>query len=367
VGLLIMLAGSSVFGGLVFRDFQPYPLEFLCAPLLVWTAFRFTQREAATATLLMSGFAIVGTLRGYGPFARGTPHESLLLLQTFMAVMAMIALSVVAAVSERRQPAAVSKEELHQIQKMATLGQFAGGIVHDFKSILYVIRLYTELLAGKGSLGRDDRKAIEEIANATRRASSLTTQLLAFSRRQVVQPSLLNLNEVVSSMEFMLRQLIGANRVLTTELAPSLGRIRVDPTQLEQVLLNLVVNARDAMPRGGQLTIETANVELDEAYIRQHAGARPGPHVRLAVHDTGIGMDATTQARLFEPFSTTRGASKGTGYGLSIIYGIIKQSGGYITVDSELGHGTTFTVYLPRIGGFVDRPNQPPASPRGSV
>ena len=362
IGLLIVLAGSSVFGGLVFSHFQPYPLEFLCAPLLVWTAFRFTQREAATATLLLSGFAIVGTLRGYGPFARGTPNESILLLQTFMAIMAMIALSVVAAVSERRQPGVVSGEELHQTQKMAALGRLTGGIVHDFNSILGVIGWYIEMLMDRNSLRGDDRRAIEEIGQAARRASSLTAQLLAFSRRQVVQPVLLNLNEVASTMDSLLRRLIGADIVLNTVLAPSLGQVKVDPTQLEQVLLNLAVNARDAMPQGGQLTIETANVELDEAYVRQHAGARTGSHVMLAVRDTGIGMDAAIQARLFEPFFTTKGAGKGTGLGLSIIYGIVKQSRGYITVDSESGHGTTFTVYLPRVGDSVDSARPSPAS-----
>jgi signal transduction histidine kinase len=152
----------------------------------------------------------------------------------------------------------------------------------------------------------------------------------------------------------MLRQLIGDNIVLNSVLAPTLGAVKVDPSQLDQVLLNLVVNARDAMPRGGQLTIETANVELDESYVGDHAGARRGPHVMLAVRDTGIGMDATTKARLFEPFFTTKEAGKGTGLGLSIIYGIVKQSGGYISVDSEPGHGTMFQVYLPREGDSSD-------------
>jgi signal transduction histidine kinase len=354
IGLLIVLAGSAVFGGLVFNRSEPYPLAYLCAPLLVWTAARFTQREATTATLLVSGFAIVGTLRGYGPFARGTPHEALLLLQTFMASMAMIALSVVAALSERRQPGMVFREELYPIQKMAPLGQFVEGIVHDFRSILYVIRIYSEVLAGRGSLGKEDLRAIDEIGQAARRASSLTAQLLAFSRREVVQPMLLNLNVMVSCIEPMLRQLIGDNIVLNSVLAPTLGAVKVDPSQLDQVLLNLVVNARDAMPRGGQLTIETANVELDESYVGDHAGARRGPHVMLAVRDTGIGMDATTKARLFEPFFTTKEAGKGTGLGLSIIYGIVKQSGGYISVDSEPGHGTMFQVYLPREGDSSD-------------
>jgi signal transduction histidine kinase len=210
--------------------------------------------------------------------------------------------------------------------------------------------MYSELLASKGSLGKDDLRAIEEIGHATKRASSLTAQLLAFSRREVVQPMPLNLNTVFLSMESMLRQLIGNDIVLNSVLFPALGTVRIDPTQLEQVLLNLVVNARDAMPQGGQLTIETANVDLDEAYVSQHAGARRGAHVMLAVRDTGIGMDAATKARIFEPFFTTKGTGGGTGLGLSIIYGIVKQSGGYVTVDSAPGSGTTFRVYLPRAG-----------------
>lgn len=241
------------------------------------------------------------------------------------------------------------EELVRQVQKMESVGRLAGGIVHDFNNILTVIGSYSEMLMERGALGRDDRRAIEQIAQAVRRASSLTTQLLAFSRRQMVQPILLNLNEVVSVIKSMLCRLIGADIVLSTELASSLGQVRADPNQLEQVLLNLAVNARDAMPQGGRLTIETGNVELDEAYVRQHPGARAGSHVMLAVRDSGIGMDAATQARIFEPFFTTKGEGRGTGLGLSIVYGIIKQSGGYITVDSEPGHGTTFTIYLPRV------------------
>lgn len=363
VGLLIVLVGYSVFGGLVFSRFQPYPLEFLCAPLLVWTALRFTQREAATATLLISGLAIVGTLRGYGPFARGTPHESLLLLQTFMGIMAMIALSVVAAVAEHKRVEDVvtrSREKGRlgdqakpnpQSQKMETLGRQGAGIAHDFNNLLTVIRGYSELLKHTATLSEDQHAAIDQIAQATGRATSLTAQILAFTRRQIVQPVALNLNLVVTNLDQLLHRLIGEHIGLSTVLAPSLGMVRADPTQLEQVLLNLVVNARDAMPEGGKLMIETANIELDDTYVRHHPGACPGPHVKLAVRDTGMGIDEATRARMFEPFFTTKGEGKGTGLGLSIIYGIVKQSGGYITVDSEPGHGTTFMVYLQRIGG----------------
>lgn len=371
VGLLIVLVGYSVFGGLVFSRLQPYPLEFLCAPLLVWTAFRFTQREAATATFLISGFAIAGTLHGYGPFARGAPHESLLLLQTFMGIMAMLALSVVAAVPGRRRLENVLDRGREtgrpgdqanantQSHTMETLGRQAAGIAHDFNNLLTVIGGYSELLKQTTTLSEDQRAAIDQIAQATGRATSMTAQLLAFSRRQIVQPVALNLNLVVTNLEQLLRRLIGKHIGLSTVLAPSLELVRADPTQLEQVLLNLVVNARDAMPQGGQLTIGTANIELDDTYVRHHPGARPGPYVKLAVRDTGMGIDGATRARMFEPFFTTKGEGKGTGLGLSIIYGIVKQSGGYITVDSEPGHGTTFTVYLPRIGGADDSARLP--------
>jgi signal transduction histidine kinase len=349
LGLLIVLVGQAAFSGVLFNESQKYPLEFLCLPLLVWTAFRFGPREAATATFLIAAIAVWGTLRGYGPFARDTPNESLLLLQAFMGTSAMIALSVVAAVTAYRQTGVVLGEEQRQSQKMEVIGRFAGGIAHDFNNILTVIAGYSSMVMATGALGGADRSAIEEIAQATRRASSLTAQLLAFSRRQLVQPIALNLNEVVSTIESMLRRLIGADIVLSTVLAPSLGPVKADPSQIDQVLLNMVVNARDAMPQGGRLTIETANVELDEAFVRQHAGSRAGLHVMLAVTDTGIGMDGATKARIFEAFFTTKGPGKGTGLGLATVYGIVKQSGGYVMVDSEPGSGTMFKMYFPRV------------------
>ena len=349
LGLLIVLIGQAAFSGVLFDESQKYPLEFLCLPLLVWTALRFGPREAATATFLIAAIAVWGTLHGSGPFARDTPNESLLLLQAFMGTSAMIALSVVAAVSAYRQTGVVCGEEQRQSQKMEAIGRVAGGIAHDFNNILTVIAGYSGMLMETGSLGRKDRSAIEQIAQATRRASSLTAQLLAFSRRQLVQPMVLNLNEVISHMESMLHRLIGKDMVLSTVLAPSLGPVKLDPSQVDQVLLNLVVNARDAMPQGGQLTIETANVELGKVYVRQHAGSRSGPHIMLAVTDTGVGMDGATKARMFEAFFTTKGPGKGTGLGLATVYGIVKQSGGYITVDSEPGSGTTVKVYFPRI------------------
>ncbi|TKS63052.1 MAG: hypothetical protein EWM73_01864 [Nitrospira sp.] len=355
LGLLIVLVGQAAFTGILFNESQKYPLGFLCFPLLVWTAFRFGQREAATATFLIAAIAVWGTLHGYGPFARDTPNESLLLLQAFMGTSAMIAMSVVAAVSNYRQTGVVFGEEQRQSQKMEAIGRLTGGIAHDFNNMLTVIASYSEMLMETGSLAREDRNAIEQIAQATTRASSLTAQLLAFSRRQLVQPTVLNLNAVISHMEPMLHRLIGKDIVLSTVLAPSLGPVKLDPSQVDQVLLNLVVNARDAMPQGGQLTIETANIELDKAYVRHHAGSRPGPHIMLAVTDTGVGMDGATQARMFEAFFTTKGPGKGTGLGLATVYGIVKQSGGYVTVDSEPGSGTTFEVYFPRVDEPLSR------------
>jgi two-component system, cell cycle sensor histidine kinase and response regulator CckA len=288
-----------------------------------------------------------------------------------MGIMAMLALSVVAAVPGRRRVENVLDRNRAtgrlgdqstantQSQEMETLGRRAAGIAHDFNNLLTVIGGYSELLKETTTLSEDQRAAIDQIAQATGRATSMTAQLLAFSRRQIVQPVALDLNLVVTNLEQLLRRLIGEHIGLSTVLAPLLGLVRADPTQLEQVLLNLVVNARDAMPQGGQLTIETANIELDDRYVRHHPGARPGSYVQLAMRDTGMGIDEATRARMFEPFFTTKGEGKGTGLGLSIIYGIVKQSGGYITVDSEPGHGTTFTVYLPRIGGANDSTRQP--------
>jgi PAS domain S-box-containing protein len=253
------------------------------------------------------------------------------------------------------------EQQLRQSQKMEAVGRLAGGIAHDFNNLLMVISGYCEFLQQK--LGPDPslRGCAQEIANAADRATSLTRQLLAFSRKQMLTPKVLDLNAVVSENLKMLPRLIGEDIELATLPAEGLGKVKADPGQIEQVVMNLVVNARDAMPSGGKLTIETANVTLDEAYARRHPGVAPGEYVMLAISDTGVGMDKETQSHIFEPFYTTKG-QKGTGLGLSMVYGIVKQSGGYIWVYSELGQGTTFKVYLPRVEEAEEKPVLQPAA-----
>ncbi len=241
--------------------------------------------------------------------------------------------------------------QLRQAQKMEAVGRLAGGVAHDFNNILTAIRTAAEFLLVDLD-GEDPRRAdATEIRDAADRGAGLTRQLLAFSRQQVLQPRVVDLNAVVTAIEPMVRRLVEENIDLVTRLGVGLDRVQADPNQLEQVLLNLVVNARDAMPDGGILLIETANVVLDEEYPRTHATARPGPHVLLSVTDTGCGMDAGTQARVFEPFFTTKPIGQGTGLGLATVYGIVKQSGGHIWVYSEVGRGTSFKIYFPRHTG----------------
>jgi len=241
------------------------------------------------------------------------------------------------------------QQQLIQSQKMEAIGKLAGGVAHDFNNLLTVINGYADLLLYKLSSDDPPYKAIRQIKLAGERAASLTEQLLAFSRRQLIQPKILNLNDVVADTEKMLRRLIGEDIDLVTRLSPNLGNIKADPSQIDQVIMNLVVNARDAMPQGGKLTIETANVYLDDVYVKEHEQVQPGDYVMLAISDSGKGMDEETCSRIFEPFFTTKGPGEGTGLGLSTVYGIIKQNRGYVWVYSEPDKGTTFKIYLPRV------------------
>ena len=241
------------------------------------------------------------------------------------------------------------EEQLRQAQKMEAVGRLAGGIAHDFNNLLMVIQGYSDLMVERLPSGDPLHRNAEQIQMAAQRASSLTRQLLAFSRKQMLAPKILNVQTVVADMEKILRRLIGEDIQLETSSAPDLGLVKADRSQIEQVILNLAVNARDAMPQGGRLTIETANVELDASYSHPPAVLSPGKYVMLAVTDNGCGMDAETQAHVFEPFFTTKEKGKGTGLGLATVYGVVKQSGGYVWVYSEPGRGTSFKIYLPRI------------------
>jgi len=253
-----------------------------------------------------------------------------------------------------------SEDQLRQAQKMEAVGRLAGGVAHDFNNLLSVILSYSEMVQDGLDATDPLRADLSEIHEAATRASALTRQLLLFSRQQIVEPRVIDLGDVVVSLNKMLQRMVGEDVDVVVVAPDDHTRVNADPNLMEQVLLNLVVNARDAMPRGGKLTITTENVKLDDGYAARHLGVMPGRYVRLAVRDTGVGMSADVQSRIFEPFFTTKDKGKGTGLGLSTVFGIVQQSGGHIGVESEVGRGTTFNVYLPRVDGDLSGAIQVP-------
>jgi two-component system cell cycle sensor histidine kinase/response regulator CckA len=246
------------------------------------------------------------------------------------------------------------EEQLHRSQKLEAIGRLSGGVAHDFNNLLGLIIGYSEALQERIPPDDPFREAVDEIQNAGKRAAALTQQLLAFSRKQVLEPRILSLNTIILDVEKMLCRLVGEDIQIELLLAPDTGTVKADRSQIEQVILNLVVNARDAMPDGGKVTIETGNWTLDRSTVLRHPYVIPGPYAMLKVTDTGCGMDAELQSHIFEPFFTTKEKGKGTGLGLATAYGIIKQSGGYVWVDSEVGKGTTFRIYLPEANGVAE-------------
>ena len=256
--------------------------------------------------------------------------------------------------------------QLRHSQKMEAVGQLAGGIAHDFNNLLTIIIGCGEVLRVRIEVGSEQFGMLEEIRRAADRAVLLTRQLLAFSRRQVLEPKIIHINNVVGDMESMLCRLIGEHIEIRTILDPALEKVLADPGQIGQVIMNLALNARDAMPDGGELSIETVNADLDQDYLQSHAEVQSGRYVMLAISDSGCGMEAATKARIFEPFFTTKDAGKGTGLGLATVYGIVKQSGGHIWVYSELGQGSTFKVYLPAVQESIENRTEN-ASPGATV
>jgi two-component system, cell cycle sensor histidine kinase and response regulator CckA len=339
--------------------FDAESLNILEANAAATALFGFTAAEFRSMTLAdMQGEE---EARGFSEWLRQPEHPTLsawrhctkggCLIDIEMAVHEIdyggqkAQLAILLDISGRRD----LEEQLRQAQKMEAVGMLAGGVAHDFNNLLTIINGYSQLILNHLGPGDSNRHFVEQIMKAGERAAALTRQLLAFSRRQVLQPKVLDLNRLVTSLSIMLRRLIGEDVDLRLDLGPDLGRVSADPSQIEQVLMNLVVNSRDAMPQGGALTIATANVTLDGLCAGRHIALKPGPYILLAVSDNGSGMDAATLARLFEPFFTTKGTGRGTGLGLSTVFGIVKQSGGSVDVSSQPGRGSSFKVYLPRI------------------
>ena len=360
--LLTLFASSQLMFGLwgVFAA-RNVPIGFIFFPIVGWAGLRFGARGAATIVALVSAFSIVIAGLRIGPFAVFPVEFVQFLLFAFLSLGSLSGLLLAAIIAERDdalQKRLLLEEQLRHSQKMEAVGRLAGGIAHDFNNLLTAIIGYTEIVL-YGLDPKDDRRAdAEEIGRAAMRAADLTRQMLAFSRRQVLQPKIIDLNTALKKVEPMLRRMIGEDIVLTVNGRAANAYVRVDPGQVEQVVMNLVVNARDAMPQGGRLNVETGEAMLDEAAIVDMPDARPGDYVVLSVSDTGIGMPPEIRARIFEPYFTTKDVGKGTGLGLSTAYGIVRQSDGHIAVSSEVGLGTTFRIYLPRAEAPAIKPDE---------
>ena len=350
--LLALFAGSQLMFGLwgIFAT-RDVPIAFIFFPIVGWAGLRFGARGSTIIVALIASFAIAVAGIGIGPFSAFPIEFTQFLLFAFLALGSLSGLLLAAIMAERDDALTkrlLLEEQLRHSQKMEAVGRLAGGIAHDFNNLLTAIIGYTEIVLT--SLDpKDERRAdAEEIGRAAMRAADLTRQMLAFSRRQVLQLKVIDLNTALGKVEPMLRRVIGEDIVMTVTGKATNAFVRVDPGQVEQVVMNLVVNARDAMPKGGRLTVETSDAVLDQAALADSPEARPGPYVLLSVSDTGTGMLPEVRARIFEPYFTTKDVGKGTGLGLSTAYGIVRQSEGHISVSSEIGLGTTFRIYLPR-------------------
>ena len=339
------ITGRAIKSGSVVID-NDYQVQLRTngTPVIVGECHEDQQPQSALSAPMMVMGRTVGCIeiQSYERNSYREEHTSAMRMAASLAANAVENVSLI----QREQ---AKEEQLRQSQKIDAIGQLAGGVAHDFNNLLTVISGYAELSLRRLPAEDPVRRNLEEISKAGNRAAGLTRQLLAFSRRQMLQAKVLDLNSVVREMDKMLQRLIGEDVELVTILRSGVGQIKADPGQIEQVLLNLVVNARDALPKGGKITIETCNTVLDETYARKHVSVQPGSYVVLIVSDNGVGMDAKTQERVFDPFFTTKEIGKGTGLGLSTVYGIVKQSEGSVWVYSEVGRGTTFKIYLPRV------------------